>query len=307
VRYPLLLIALDGVGLGSPDPLRNPLPAAHLPTMMALLDGRTLDESLEPFAGELASAYPVDATLGIPGHPESATGQSTLLTGINIAEKIGRHYGPKPNHPIMALLRRHTLIKKLVERGRTAALWNAYPPMYFQSIQSGRRICSAIPMAFHYADVPLRTDADWRAGQAISADFTGEGWRTRLGCAEGPEFTPREAGRQLARLAAEKDFSVVDHWPTDYAGHNGDFPAAVRLLEVIDGVLGGLIEGGAGHSLTVILTSDHGNMEDMSVRGHTRNKVPGLVIGPPEVRAIFFRQARDLTGFAPAILEILNG
>jgi 2,3-bisphosphoglycerate-independent phosphoglycerate mutase len=307
MRHPILLIALDGVGLGAPDPVRNPLHAASLPTLQTLLEGRKLDSCLEPFAGKLASAYPVDATLGIAGNPESATGQSTLLTGINIAQRTGRHFGPKPNRPIMALLRRHTLLKKIVSQGRSATLWNAYPPLYFESIQSGRRICSAIPMAFFFAGIPLRTTADWNAGIAVSADFTGEGWRTNLGYHDGPPvLSPREAGRHLARLALTMDFSVMDHWLTDYAGHRGDFSEAVRLLELMDGVLCGLMEEGAGQALTIIITSDHGNMEDMSVRGHTRNCVPGIVVGPPDVRAVFFRQAHDLTGFASAILEVVG-
>jgi 2,3-bisphosphoglycerate-independent phosphoglycerate mutase len=303
---PILLIALDGVGLGSTDPARNPLHAVPLPTFRSLLEGRALDATLAPFEGSQASAYPVDANLGVEGKPESATGQSTMLTGLNIAWSIGRHYGPKPNRRISVLLRRHTLMKKVLSLGYQATLWNAYPPAYFQSIQSGRRICSAIPMAFHFAGIPLRTDKDLMAGKAISADFTGEGWRMQTGYSNAPVFSPHEAGRHLAQLAKQVDFSTVDHWLTDYAGHREDFHAAVGLLKILDGVLSGLVAESAGGSLTTIITSDHGNMEDLSVRGHTRNPVFAIVIGPSEVRSIFFRQTHDLTGFGPAILETLS-
>lgn len=303
---PVLLIFLDGVGLGSADGLRNPFVAAALPHLSRLLNGRMLDGSLPRLNGEELSFVPTDANLGVDGDPESATGQAVLFSGVNIPRRLGYHYGPKPNRRIMALLRRHNLIRKLKEAGLQSRLLNAYPPAYFESICSGRRLFSAIPLAFHLAGIPLFTDVDLMRGDALSADFTGRGWQTRLRYADAPVLSAHKAGHKLAALASRFDFSVVDHWPTDYAGHFGEMRGAVRMLEVLDQVIGGLMEAMRGTSLTVVLTSDHGNIEDLSHRGHTRNPVPTLVLGPWERRIRFANSIRDLTNIAPAILDAFD-
>jgi 2,3-bisphosphoglycerate-independent phosphoglycerate mutase len=300
---PILLIFLDGVGLGAPDPAVNPFFAADLPNLRALAGGRRLESALPRFDGDLLSFIPTDANLGVDGDPESATGQAVIFTGENIPRRLGTHYGPKPNRRIMALLRRHNLVQRLVSGGLTAKLWNAYPPAYFESICSGRRLFSVIPLAFHFAGVTLCTDADLQQGKAISADFTGRGWRTRLHLPGIPILSARDAGRRLVELACGVDFSAVDHWPTDYAGHLGEMRGAVRMLESLDRVIGGLVEAMSGTALTVVFTSDHGNLEDLAHRGHTRNPVPTLILGPREHRIRIADAMEALTGFAPAVLD----
>jgi len=56
----------------------------------------------------------------------------------------------------------------------------------------------------------------------------------------------------------------------------------------------------------VLVTSDHGNMEDMSTRRHTDAMVPALVIGEKAAREEFTRGMMDLTHIAPAIFGIVN-
>ncbi|MGI8884009.1 MAG: hypothetical protein ACR2IA_07185 [Pyrinomonadaceae bacterium] len=53
---------------------------------------------------------------------------------------------------------------------------------------------------------------------------------------------------------------------------------------------------------TVILTSDHGNIEDLSVRNHTLNDVPTIVWGR-EKNSVAGR-IKDLTDITPAILNL---
>jgi len=55
----------------------------------------------------------------------------------------------------------------------------------------------------------------------------------------------------------------------------------------------------------VIITSDHGNLEDLSTRHHTENDVPTVVIGAERHR--FAEGLHDLTGITPGILRVLNG
>lgn len=301
----LLFLFLDGIGLGTPDPARNPFARAEMPFLHSLLSGRQLFLDSVPYEGEQASLYALDACLGVDGLPQSATGQATLLTGRNIPRELGYHYGPKPNPAIAAhLSNSHTLFTHLRDRGKASALLNAYPPRYFQGIESGRRLYSAIPLAVTAAGLPLFGKAELFSARALSADFTGVGWRTLLGFPDAPEWSPLEAGQLLARLAAAYDFALFEYWASDYAGHKQDMDWALRQLQTLDEVLRGFVSAMPADML-LLLTSDHGNMEDLSTRRHTSAPVPLLLIGPPQARHAF-RHLTDLTHLAPTILQILD-
>lgn len=296
----ILFVFLDGIGLGADDPENNPLARAQMPNLGALLEGKRLLKDSAPFVGEYATLLALDPVVGVNGLPQSATGQAILLTGINVPAEIGYHYGPKPNPEVAAYLKNGTLFSRFVNAGRTAALLNAYPPRYFDGIDSGKRIYSSIPMAVTNAGLGLFQQDDLFSGRALSADFTGEGWRTMLHIPDAPVLSPPQAGRKLASLAKGFDFSLFEYWASDYAGHKQQMDTAVGLMETFDGVLGGLMRE-MGDDLLVLVTSDHGNMEDLSTRKHTDAHVPALVIGERAVREEFARGMTDLTHIAPAI------
>lgn len=301
------MLFLDGVGLGQDDRERNPFSVASMPNLHGLLGGRRLVAGSAPYRGERATLLSLDAGLGVEGPPQSATGQAALLTGQNVPQQVGRHYGPKPNPEISAILRADNLFKRVLERGGSATLLNAYPPGYFEAIDSGRRLYSAIPLAADAAGVELMTAADLQAGDALSADFTGAGWVEQPDFPPAPVYQAERAGRHLAELAQRYDLSWFDYWASDYAGHKQAFDRAVELMQDFDGVLGGLIEAWREEPHLVLLTSDHGNMEDMSVRGHTLNPVPCLLIGPAELRARLEPMLHDLSDVAAAVLDAIYG
>jgi hypothetical protein len=302
----VLFIFLDGVGLGANDPETNPLARVDMPVLQALLGGRKLLAQSAPFVGERATLLPLDAGLGVAGLPQSATGQAVLLTGVNIPAEIGEHYGPKPNPAVAAYLVKNNLFSELVRAGKKAALLNAYPPRYFDGVESGRRLYSSIPLAVTTAGLPLFTKEELFAGQALSADFTGAGWRGMLGFPAAPEMDPHIAGRKLAELAGRYDFSLFEYWASDYAGHKQDMDWAVQQFVNFDAVLGGLLEIWDDATGLMLITSDHGNVEDLSTRRHTNAKVPGLLIGSPEARAAFSSGLTDLTGIHSRILHMVS-
>ncbi|MBI3975273.1 MAG: metalloenzyme, partial [Armatimonadetes bacterium] len=90
----VLLLFLDGVGLGEEDPQHNPWVRAPTPALRALL-GRPL-AGQERIERDGVLLIPTDATLGVPGLPQSATGQTALLTGLNAPALIGRHVTAYP-------------------------------------------------------------------------------------------------------------------------------------------------------------------------------------------------------------------
>ena len=323
-KVKLLFIFLDGVGLGEDNPQVNPFAHATLSYIEALLGGhKIIANGLHPGDAcadclvntERASLLALDACLSIDGLPQSATGQASLLTGVNVPTLLGYHEGPKPTPPIVELVKHGTLLTQLQQHSRTASLVNAFPPRYFNSIESGYRLPGVISLATRMAGFQLKTMEDLFDGNAISADFTAEGWRSHLGYETTPVLTLPQAGERLAILADQTDLSIFEYWLTDTAGHHQDMQSACSLMESFDVVLGSLVNSWDGEKGLILLTSDHGNMEDLSTRHHTRNAVPLLLIGSPELRESFVHQlylARstrpglDLSDIASAISNFIG-
>ena len=274
--------------------------------LQKLLGGQKLTSYAAPYEGPRATLHAIDAVLGVDGLPQSATGQAVLLTGVNIPSELGYHYGPKPNSETAAFLSSGGIFGDLAQAGKRAALLNAYPSGYFRAIETGRRIYSSIPLAVTRAGLPLMTLDDLSAGRAIAADFTAEGLRERLSQVDIPTLTPAEAGKRLADLAAQYDFSFFEYWLSDYAGHGQDMDVSLRLLETADVVLGSLLEAWDDSQGLILITADHGNLEDLSTRKHTENPVPLLLVGEEKIRRLF-DGVTDLAGVAPAIKKVILG
>ena len=100
-------------------------------------------------------------------------------------------------------------------------------------------------------------------------------------------------------LAAEFDLLLFESFLPDLAGHRRIEPAWV--LGILDDFLGGVLAH-RSPGTTLVLCSDHGNLEDTTTKTHTTNPVPLLAIGPGAAR---FRQATAITDVAPAILGLL--
>jgi hypothetical protein len=310
----VLFLFLDGIGLGKNDPEINPFAKANLPNLENLLAGNklvmdTISKNSSNGSGlvtERATLTALDAGLGVDGLPQSATGQAALLTGINVSVEIGYHYGPKPNKEVAAYLRNGNIFCTLDEQGYKSALLNAYPPGYFAAIESGRRLFSAIPLAVTSAGIPLKTLDDLMEGKALSADFTAQGWRDRLELPDTPVMTPLQAGAKLAELSEAYHLAFFEYWLSDYVGHGQDMQGAQSLLTTFDQMLGGLLKSWNDREGLILITSDHGNMEDLSTRRHTANPVPALVVGDTQLREEFIAGLEDITGVTPAILNLIQ-
>ena len=300
----VLVVFLDGVGLGSDDPNVNPLAAAEMPVLTGLLGGARLLGSAGRVHARQASLVPTDASLGVPGKPQSASGQAALVTGLNVPQMIGRHYGPRPNQPIRAILEGATLFSRALAGGASVAFANAYPQGYFDAVARGKRLHGAIPHAVQAAGIRLRTADDLRAGQALSVDLTNAGWRNSMGYTDMPLWTAREAGQVLGGLATAHDLTFFDNWATDMVGHHNDMSEALSLLADLDQFFAGLLAAVDLADTLIVITSDHGNLEDTSVRGHTLNPVATVVIGAGQ--QVVADQINSLTDITPALLAELK-
>lgn len=276
-RRHVIFVFLDGVGIG-PAP-QNPFLAASMPFLDSLLDSRRPNLQHPCITTDRAAAFPVDATLGVDGRPQSATGQAAIVTGRNVPGLLGEHYGPKPDSRIRQILDDGTLFSHLIRHRVSVASANAYPPPYFEGIRSGRRLLSVIPYALSGAGVALNDLAAYRRGEAVSGTITGQDWQDKLGIPDVPVHTPEAAGQLVGRRARTSSLVFFEHWITDIHGHKRMFREAVSNFARIDRFLAGLTATIDLDRTLVIVGSDHGNVEDCSHGRHTGNPALGLMWG----------------------------
>ncbi len=286
----VVLLFLDGVGIGVADPEINPFFRARLPVLRNLLgDLPTLDRPR--LGGSSARSFPLDANLGLEGLPQSGTGQATLLTGVNAAERFGRHFGPWTPVSLRPLVEEESILRRGLDAGLTVAFANAYP----RGWPGDRRRLAAPPLAARAASLLDRHDEHLVRGDAVASEITNSAWKIHLGFENLPDVTPAEAGAVLARIVGAHDLTFFAHYATDVAGHRGGTDGAVEALERVDGFLGGYLAA-APRDAVLVVASDHGNIEDVRV-GHTRNPALGLVVGDDaERRAGEISSIQDVAG-----------
>ncbi len=303
----IFFLFLDGVGIGRRDAAVNPFFSLPLPGFEALLGGPI--PSLGNGTSSLGSAgrdngrssvRAVDATLGIGGLPQSGTGQTAILTGENAARMLGRHFGPYPHSALRTLLSRKNIFTLLTERGLRPMYINAFPRQYIGHAEKHPGRTGAISLAWRAGGRTLNGPAELHAGQALSADFTSEGWGN-LGYPDVPVISPEAAADVALGVLAGHDFVFFEYYLTDHAGHGRARKDAVEILSTLDRFIGGFVDGMDPSRDTFILTSDHGNFEDLSTKQHTLNPVPFVAAGRGHDRLV--HRVSDLTDIVPAILE----
>ena len=298
----VIFFFLDGVGLGKADPTINPLFKARLPHLRSLLGGKIPYLGLRRFSSDHAEVVPLNATLRVTGLPQSGTGQAALFTGVNAAKLIGHHFGPYPASTLHPLIREQNIFKQLKAKGHSVCFANAFPKQFFDYVASGKRRLSVTTLACQQADIAILDAEALRRDEAVSADVTRARW-PELGYPDLPVITPRHAGRHLWSISQKHAFTLFEYWLTDYAGHGRGVATAVEVLERFDGMLGGLLEDFNPKAFTLLITSDHGNIEDLSTKSHTRNPVPCIIAGSK--RKELSASLKSLTHVTPALVSLL--
>ncbi|MGH9873079.1 MAG: metalloenzyme [Pyrinomonadaceae bacterium] len=289
-----LLLFIDGLGIGARGPF-NPLDG--LPDAEPLAIFRD-EETATIFDGIVV---PTDACLGVEGRPQSASGQTTILTGINAPALLGYHKQGFPNSAMLEIIREHSVFLQLTRAGiEPITFANTYTHRFFAERP---RWVSATTAAVEAAGLRFRTVPDLNAGRAVYQDFTNAVLIERGGDVR--PRSPEEAATVLARIAGENRFTLYEYFITDKVGHKQDIQAAKVVLRNLAALIRGVLARIDLSSTSVILTSDHGNIEDLSSRNHTLNSVPTIVWGRNRQRIA--SRIKSLADITPAIVETLAG
>lgn len=124
-----------------------------------------------------------------------------------------------------------------------------------------------------------------------------------------PQMSAPEVGDVVVKAMDEGyDFVVVNFANGDMVGHTGNFEAAIRGVEAVDEQLGRIVEAAQRNDYAMVLTSDHGNCEEMRddagnvLTNHTVGKVWCFVMaeGVNEVHP------GALNNVAPTVLKLMG-
>jgi hypothetical protein len=311
----VVLVFVDGLGLGPADSPANPLahPDLHLLSNFLppgwtppLAGGRPPRLPAVERAGVLphpGGVVATDASLGLPGLPQSATGQTTILTGVNAGEAVGRHLYGFPNRTLRTIIAGSSVLRLVGDAGGRASFANAYRPRFFELGDAiWQRPLSATTWACRAGGLPFMTIQDLEEGRAIYQDITHETLREHG--IPVPLREPEPAGEILAEVSRDFDFTLFEFFQTDRAGHAQDRDWATRELLKLERFLGAALDAMDLGQTTLIITSDHGNIEDLGVKTHTLNPVPTIVLGRASKEAL--AKLDRLENVTPIILDLLG-
>ena len=277
-----VFLFVDGVGIAEPA-ADNPINAEVCPTLWRLLR---------------MHSKPIDACLGVDGPPQSATGQATMFTGVNCAEAMGRHCEGFPGQKLREIVQRDNLFLALRRMGRSCRFADAYLVDSAEEL-AARRFKSVTTVMALTAPETISTAGDLMEDRALMQDLTRETIQDRY--PDIPVIPPQRAAEHLFRIACDYDFTLYEFFQTDVAGHSMDYARACAVLRVYDRFLAAFVRSAEAAGITIVMTSDHGNIESVNMRGHTRNPVPFVAYGPRgrEMR----ERVSSLVDVTPAVLS----
>jgi len=226
---PVIFIFLDGVGIGSSDPLTNPI--AELKT------------GIFPFGPEDCWDLPnggiarkVDVQLDTPGLPQSATGQASLFTGINAAKIMDRHLPGFPTPKLKRLIGEKSIFRQIKDRSGSVVFANCYSPQFFESPPRWISVTTAMCIS---SGTRLFNLEDLYDGRSLFFDFTNQALRMR-GLKLEP-FSPEKAAKVLIRLTKEFDFCLYENFLSDLIGHRLGIKDALEHLLSVEEFLESLV------------------------------------------------------------------
>lgn len=295
-----LLIFLDGVGIGKPDPAINPFFKYHFRFLNDIF-GEPPSLEKQRLNSDGIYLFPSDPLLGVDGLPQSGTGQTSIFCGVNAPRIAGQHFGPFPHSTTMPSLKEQNIFIEFKRNKRKVFFVNAYPQIFFDYINSGKTRLSTTTLSCNLSGIKLNRAEDLKNGKALTAEITGERWVKRLNYRL-PIIKPETAGKRLLKIASQNHLTVYEYFLTDHLGHWRHKEEMDHILEVLDRFLYFILMNLDKEKLTLIICSDHGNLEDLSVKTHTLN--PALTITCGRFGKELFEKINDLSDIKPAIMNL---
>ncbi|GAB4301199.1 MAG: alkaline phosphatase family protein [Ignavibacteriaceae bacterium] len=298
----ILMIFLDGVGIGKNDPSSNPFVKYGFKTFTELFGAvPTLDSPV--LYSDNRYIFPSDATLGVEGLPQSGTGQTAIFCGFNAAKFIGKHFGPYPYSTTVELIAEQNIFRSLQKLKIPFTFANAYPDVFLDYFNLGRKRLSVTTLSCSLNNMKLKTSEDLTKGSALTAEITNERWNKKLGY-NLPVISPEIAAERLLKIASDNSFTLYEFFLTDHLGHGRIADEFDKIYNDLDRFLFTVISKLDPENMTLVICSDHGNFEDISVKSHTLN--PALTVSAGKHSRLFFENIKDLTQFKTLILNLLK-
>lgn len=298
----VLMIFIDGFGLGSKTE-DNPYTRALTPNLDRLLGGHCLYKETGRILRDNAVLVPTDSRLGIEGLPQSATGQTTIWTGLNAAQIAGEHINSYPTPELQEIISTNSIMKVLKDKGKKVTFANAYRKEYLAIAREQGLNFSTSTLVVLSSGQRLRTIDDLEVAQAVYQDFTNRllvkwGYDIKI-------LTPGEAGKNLAGIVHDHDFTLYEYFISDRVGHKQEMTLAVQIFEEMDDFIGTCVGNIDLDETLVLIVSDHGNIEDLSIKTHTLNPVPTIIIHN-NIKAVNHEMIQSLTDITPFIMQVFG-
>jgi len=296
----ILLLFVDGLGIGKADPQLNPF-FRYKTRLFSEVFHEVPHTGKQYLRNGDLSLFPVDASLGVPGIPQSGTGQISIFCGVNAPEIYGKHYGPYSPISLLPLIYEKNIFTEFIRQGKKPWFANAYPKPFFKYMHSGRKLKNVTAHCIDGSGLPFNKAASVRSGKALTAELMNDRWNTRLGY-KLPVITPLQAALKLIKIAQRNDFTLFEYFYTDYMGHGREYLPMEEFMSVFDQFVSGIIEN-LPDEIEFLMVSDHGNFEDISVKSHTLNPVMAVYKGERSDEAI--NNIKNLTDIKPFLTNTL--
>ncbi|MCU0286556.1 MAG: alkaline phosphatase family protein [Acidobacteria bacterium] len=283
----LIFIFLDGVGIGV-SANTNPFFTAGADYLCFHENGLKLPDG--------TSIKAIDARLGVPGMPMSATGQTSLFTGINAPRIFGQHKDSFPDRLMRKIIKENNIFTRLKKQRFNVQFLNVYPESAHLFTPGHARILDDGDFQFSAAFNTLSRNSlsvttcmllssfmipfDEKAildEKALYHDYSNRSLIERG--LKLPVFSPEKAAEIIYNTSREYDLLLYEFFQTDMYGHGFEFDQCIGLIQDLNRLVKRLISLLDREKDTLLITSDHGNLEDILTPLHTLNPVPLLTWG----------------------------
>ncbi len=293
------MIFIDGIGIGKKDSEYNPFFKYGFETFKKIFgEIPNLENLYLNINGKYL--FPSDAKLGVDGLPQSGTGQTSIFCGVNAPKFVGKHFGPFPYSTTIPIIEKENIFKFYKNNGKKAKFANAFPQVFFDYLSSGKTRLSVTSLSCRLTGIELNTVEEVKNETALTAEITNERWNRKLNY-NLEVISPETAARRLLNIASQNDFTLYEFFLTDHLGHGRIPDEFDTIYHNLDKFLLIVLNEIKSSELSLVICSDHGNFEDLSVKSHTMN--PALTITAGKHAKQLADSIKDLSDIKPSIIK----